>query len=222
MNLNEKTISKTAKFVKDKLAGESSGHDWWHAYRVWKNAQLIGKNENADMFVVELAALLHDIADFKFHDGDEGVGIEIVREHLTDQKVERSIIDEVCATIKAVSYKGANAKSAAETIESKIVQDADRLDAIGAMGIARNFMTGAKFNEVLYDPEIDVPSYSNELEYVRAKGKSGRTVINHFYEKSLLLKDLMNTESAKSIAEPRHEFMKQYLDEFFDEWEGKK
>lgn len=220
--MNKKTIiTKVANVVKQKLEGESSGHDWWHIYRVWKMAKHIGKEEDADMFVVELTALLHDIADWKFNGGDDAVGQKMNRKILSEYGTPEDVINHVCEIIFTMSFKGADVKSQIRTLEGKIVQDADRLDAIGAIGIARAFASGAKFNEVFHDPTVPVPKYKSAEEYINAKGEKGRTTINHFYEKLLLLKDRMNTQTAKRIAEKRHRFMKEYLDKFFQEWEGK-
>ncbi len=220
MNKQE-IIDKTAQYARETLEGEGSGHDWWHIYRVWKMAQHIGQKEKADMFVVELAALLHDIADYKMHGGDDEIGARISRIWLEKQCVDEKNIVYVCEIVKELSFKGVKVGTKITTVEGMVVQDADRLDAVGAMGIARNFMTGAKFNEVMHDPKVVVPEYENKNEYIEAKGKKGRTVINHFYEKSLLLKDLMNTKTGKEIAQGRHMVMENFLKEFFDEWEGK-
>lgn len=222
LRVNKQTIiKKIAGVVRQKLEGESSGHDWWHIYRVWKMAQRIGKEENADMFAVELTALLHDVADWKFCKGDDKIGIKIASDWLIELKVEQKTINHVCAIMKEMSFKGAGVKAKMRTKEGMVVQDADRLDAIGSIGIARAFATGAKFNEIFYDPETPVPKYKSDREYISAKGEKGRTVINHFYEKLLLLKDRMNTETGKRLAKNRHRFMKEYLDRFFQEWEGK-
>lgn len=216
MNKQE-VIDNTVKYVREKLEGEASGHDWWHVYRVWKMAQNIGQKENADMFVVELAALLHDIADFKFHDGDENMGAKVSGEWLDGQGVEEEIIEHVCDIVKNVSFKGANVASGIKTKEGMIVQDADRLDAMGAMGIARTFAYGGSKNREIYNPEIDSELHDSFEKYKNSKGSS----INHFYEKLLLLKNLMNTESGKEIAQGRHLIMENFLKNFFDEWEGK-
>jgi len=214
-------IDQIAEEVKQKLSGEGSGHDWWHIVRVWNTAKAIGTEEKADLFVVELAALLHDIADWKFNNGDETVGPKLAREILEKYSVTTETIDHICNIIASTSFKGAGVKTEMETIEGKVVQDADRLDAIGAIGIARAFATGAKFDEVFHDPNISPATYANPTEYIATKGTKGKTVINHFYEKLLLLKDRMNTETAKNIAQERHQFMEKYLGQFFKEWEGK-
>lgn len=214
---NQEIIENTAKHVKEELSGEASGHDWWHVYRVWKNAIHIGKKEKADMFVVELAALLHDIADYKLHGGDDSIGPKVAREWLETQAVQEAVIAQVCEIIKEASFKGAKVKSKIDTIEGMIVQDADRLDAVGAIGIARTFAYGGAKGRTMYDPEISPELHESFEQY---KSNDSPT-INHFFEKLLLLKDLMNTETAKEIAKDRHRVMEEYLKNFFDEWEGK-
>jgi uncharacterized protein len=210
-------VNKTAEYLKDKLSGEGSGHDWWHIYRVWKSAVHIGKQEVADMFVVELAALLHDIADWKFHDGNEEIGPQLSREWLETLAVEESIIAHVCQIIRDVSFKGSGVVTDMKSIEGKIVQDADRLDASGAIGIGRAFAYGGSKGREMYNPSIKPNDHKSFEQYKNSKGTS----VNHFYEKLLLLKDLMNTESAKKIAEKRHKIMRNFLEEFFIEWNGK-
>ncbi len=217
---NDILISKISDEVKNRLSGEGSGHDWWHIYRVWKMAKYIGKRENADMLIVELATLLHDIADWKFHGGDETVGPRLAAEILAQNGISPDSIASIVKIIEEVSFKGAGIKTEPSTLEGKIVQDADRLDAIGAIGIARAFATGAKFDEVFHDPSIPAQIYASPAEYIASKGKKGRTVVNHFYEKLLLLRDLMNTQTGKKVAEERHRFMEEYLNRFFEEWEG--
>lgn len=215
--MNDQTlISKVADEVKAKLEGEGSGHDWWHVYRVWKMAQKIGREEKADHLIVELAALLHDIADWKFHDGDDTVGPRVAAEIMTTYQVDRKVVNAVCQIIKEVSFKGAGVKTEPTTLEGKIVQDADRLDAIGAIGVARTFAYGGHAGRVLYDPAIKLVMHQSKEAYV----KNQSPTVNHFYEKLLLLKDLMNTKSAKKIAENRHEYMEKYLERFLKEWEG--
>lgn len=213
----EEVIKRTADYIKSKLDGEGSGHDWWHVYRVWKTAIEIGKKECADLFVVQLAALLHDIADWKFHSGDDSVGPKLAGELLEKLDVDENIIFNVCKIIKEVSFKGAGVKSKIKTKEGMVVQDADRLDAIGAIGIARAFAYGGHKGREIYNPNIKPEKHETFEQYRNNKG----TTINHFYEKLLLLKDLMNTPSARKIAEERHKFMEEYLDRFFKEWEGK-
>lgn len=214
----EKIIKQTEEYIKTKLSGEGSGHDWWHIYRVWKSAIHIGKEENADSFIVQLAALLHDIADWKFHEGNDDVGPKLAREWLEGLQLDDSIISHVCQIIKEMSFKGAGVKSEMGTKEGMVVQDADRLDAIGATGIARTFAYGGHTGRELYNPNIKPERHESFEQYKKNKSPT----INHFYEKLLLLKDLMNTKTARKIAEERHAFMEQYLDRFFKEWEGKK
>jgi uncharacterized protein len=209
-------ISKIAAEVKECLEGEGSGHDWWHVYRVWKMAEHIGRHENADMLVVSLAALLHDIADWKFHDGDDTVGPRVAAEMLKKHQVQPAIIERVAKIMAEVSFKGAGVPSVPSTLEGKIVQDADRLDAIGAIGIARAFAYGGHKGRALYDPRVAPVMHSSKEAY----SQSQSSTINHFHEKLLLLKDLMNTRIAKEIAEGRHRFMEDYLERFHSEWNG--
>ena len=202
--------------VREKFQGEGSGHDWWHIYRVWKMAERIGVEENADMLTVSLAALLHDIADWKFHDGDDTVGPKVAREMLSQHGASQDVIDHVCLIISEVSFKGAGVKTEPSTLEGKVVQDADRLDAIGAIGIARTFAYSGHKGREMYDPEIKPVLHTSKEAYISDKGHT----INHFYEKLLLLKDRMNTEAGKSIAGKRHAIMEEFLENFFAEWEG--
>ncbi len=213
----EKIIRQTEKFVQNELQGESSGHDWWHVYRVWKNSVYISREENADLFVTQLAALLHDVADWKFHGGNENIGPEVAREWLEKLHVDEDTISHVIEIVRDISFKGAGVKTPMKTIEGMIVQDADRLDAIGAIGIGRAFAYGGYKGREMYNPDIKHVMHQSFEQYKNNKGPT----INHFYEKLLLLKGLMNTETAKEIAEDRHNFMKQFLDRFFKEWEIK-
>ncbi|MFA5848763.1 MAG: HD domain-containing protein [Bacteroidales bacterium] len=212
-----KIINQTASHIKAQLSGEGSGHDWWHVYRVWKNAILIGKQENADMFVVELAALLHDIADWKFHDGNEDIGPRLAREWLESLSVDQNVISQVCSIIRNISFKGAGVTNKIDTLEGMVVQDADRLDAIGAIGISRTFAYGGSTGREIYNPEIPPQNHTSFDEYKSNKGPT----INHFYEKLLLLKDLMNTATAREIAVSRHLVMENFLEQFYKEWECK-
>lgn len=215
-NYKNEIIYKTYIFVRQKLEGEGSGHDWWHIDRVWKNSINIAKKEKADLFVVQLAALLHDIADWKFCDGDETVGPKVAKEFLQSLNVEKNIIDHICTIIKNVSFKGAKTEvNKMFSIEGKIVQDADRLDALGAIGIARVFAYGGYVKQEIYNPEIKPKIHTTSEEYK----KGGGTSVNHFYEKLLLLKDLMNTKTGKELAQKRHEFIETYLDTFYKECE---
>ena len=212
----QQIIENTVRFVKDKLRGNEAGHDWWHVYRVWKTADYLAQKENVSPFTVSLGALLHDIADAKFNGGDEEAGPAIARDFLTEQKVEKEIIEKVIHIIRYVSFKNREEAAGKITPELAVVQDADRLDAMGAIGIARTFNYGGFKNRPLYDPGIK-PAVNQDKE---AYKKSTAPTINHFYEKLLLLKDLMNTETGKTLAKHRHEYMLDFLDEFFKEWEG--
>ena len=209
-------IEKIAAEVKRRLEGEGSGHDWRHTYRVWKMSRRIGIGEGADLFVIELAALLHDIADHKFHNGDLTVGPAVARQMLAGNSLPDEVIDHVCDIIGTMSYKGAGVKTDMRTLEGKVVQDADRIDAIGAIGIARAFAYGGYKNRPIHVPGEEPILHQSKEAYFKSNGAS----INHFYEKLLLLKDRMNTEMAKKIAEDRHMFMEEYLNRFFKEWEG--
>ncbi|HEY0047042.1 MAG TPA: HD domain-containing protein [Flavobacterium sp.] len=213
----EQLIEKTIAFVKLALADAEGGHDWFHIERVYNNAKLIAAEETCDLLVVKLGALLHDIADSKFHDGDETIGPRIARDFLQRQNLDQHLIDHVISIIENISFKGGNFERTFNSIELQIVQDADRLDAIGAVGIARAFNYGGFKNRALYNPDI-----KPELGMTKEQYKSSKSpTINHFYEKLLLLKDKMNTESAKKIAEGRHRFMEAFLQQFYDEWNGK-
>jgi uncharacterized protein len=211
-------IDKTILFVKTTLAQAEGGHDWFHIERVYKNALLIAESEKCDVEIVQLGALLHDIADSKFHDGDESIGPKTARTFLESEKVEPTIIDHVIAIIENISFKGGKVERQFSSIELDIVQDADRLDAIGAIGIARTFNYGGFKNRALYNPEIAPNLTMTKDEY---KNNEAPT-INHFYEKLLLLKDKMNTQTGKQIAQDRHRYMEDFLEQFYAEWEGKK
>lgn len=217
--MNKKQIiEKTAKYIEKKLSGEGSGHDWWHIYRVWALAKEIGKKEKGDLFVVELAALLHDIADWKFTDGDDSIGPKLASEWLLKLKVDKDIVEHVATIITDLSFKGSGVKTPMKTLEGEVVQDADRLDTIGAIGIARTFAYGGHTGREMYNPNIK-PQIHNSF---KAYKKNNSPTINHFYEKLLLLKNLVNTKTAKKIAVTRHKFMELYLKEFYAEWDGKK
>ena len=209
-------IDKTCRFVEEKLAGEGSGHDWWHIYRVWNLAKNIAGQEGANLIIVELSALLHDIADWKFHNGDDSIGPKLAEQFLVENQVERRVIDPVIEIITSISYKGAGVPTPMNTLEGKVVQDADRLDAIGALGIARTFAYGGHKNRLIYHPEEKPVLHQSYEDYKKNQGHT----INHFYEKLLLLKDRMNTASGKRLAEARHQFMQAYLDQFYKEWDG--
>ena len=210
----EVIINKTVEYVKSKLEGEGSGHDFWHILRVYKTANYIGEKEGADLFVVGLTALLHDIADWKFNGGNSDIGPSIAKEWLESLEVDYVTINKITMIIKTMSFKGGTTNSTQETIEGKVVQDADRLDAIGAIGIARAFAYGGYRKRELYNPNIKPQKYKDFNQYK----VSIDTTVNHFYEKLLLLKDLMNTKSGKTMAKERHEFMNTYLKQFFGEW----
>lgn len=214
----EEIINKTIAFVKDELQNAEGGHDWFHIKRVFKNALLISKNEDVDLAVVSLGALLHDIADYKFHDGDETVGPTKARKFLQSQNLSEEKIQHVVNIIENISFKGGNIDQTFYSKELDVIQDADRLDAIGAIGIARTFNYGGFKNRKMYDPDIKPDLNMTPEEYKI----SNAPTINHFYEKLLLLKDLMNTETGRKIAEDRHLFMEQFLEQFYAEWNGEK
>lgn len=216
---NSEITEKTIAFVKKALTNAEGGHDWFHTERVFKNALFIAKDEpKADPMVVALGALLHDIADSKFHDGNEEIGPTMARDFLSDLGVATPVIDHVVNIIKNISFKGGNFNQKFQSTELDIVQDADRLDALGAIGIARCFNYGGFKNRPLYDPDIPPKLHMSKEEYK----KSISPTINHFYEKLLLLKDRMNTVTGKKMAGQRHEFMKDFLEQFYEEWEGKR
>ncbi len=223
MNPQEQ-IHKTMAFVKDQLVDAEGGHDWFHIERVYKNALLIAKTESVDLFIVSLGALLHDIADSKFHDGDETIGPKIAREFLFNLNVDSTVIEHVVQIIENISFKSSLAKDEDgnqvqkfKSPELDVIQDADRLDAIGAIGIARCFNYGGFKNRQLHNPDIK-PNLNMTKEVYKA---SSSPTINHFYEKLLLLKDRMNTKTGKRIAADRHQYMLGFLDQFYKEWEGK-
>ena len=207
-------INNTIELVKQKLEGTESGHDWFHIERVWKLSLRIHEKEGGDKLVIELASLLHDIADPKFHNGDETLATKIVTEFLTEQKVDSEIIEKVIFIIENMSFKNRNDAPKDLPLELKIVQDADRLDAIGAIGIARTFNFGGYKNNLMYHPDIEPKRNQSKEDYKKSNG----TTINHFYEKLLLLKDLFNTKTAKEIGEERHQVMLHFLDQFYREW----
>ncbi|RAJ14292.1 HD domain-containing protein [Arenibacter echinorum] len=214
---NTQIIEETIAFVKETLKGAEGGHDWFHIQRVFKNTLLIAKDEKVDVLVVSLGALLHDIADAKFNGGDETVGPKMAMEFLTSLEVDEKIVDHVVKIIENISYKSSlDSKKLFTSKELQVVQDADRLDAIGAIGIARAFNYGGYKNRELYNPEIAPNLQMTKEEYKKSKAPT----INHFYEKLLLLKDKMNTDSGKKLAEKRHQFMLEYLKQFYEEWNG--
>lgn len=211
-------ITETISFVKKELANAEAGHDWFHIERVWRTAKNLAQKENVSIFIVELAALLHDIADAKFHDGDEEIGPRKAGDFLKTLDVDSQSIFHVQQIIRHMSYKSSFDEPGFTSIEMEIVQDADRLDAIGAIGIARAFTYGGYKNRELYNPEIAPNPNQTKEEYKNTKAPT----INHFYEKLLLLKDKMNTEAGKAMAIQRHNFMLQYLEQFYGEWNGDK
>ena len=221
----QQLISATETFVKTTLKNAEGGHDWFHILRVWNNAKLIAKNENVDEFIVEMGALLHDIADAKFHKGDETVGPKVARKFLESLQVEESIIKHIENIIIHISYKSSLPVKNNEQISNKftspelnVIQDADRLDAIGAIGIARCFNYGGFKNRPMYNPAIKPKLNQTKGAYKN----SNAPTINHFYEKLLLLKDKMNTKTGKQLAEERHQYMKAFLTQFYNEWNGTK
>ncbi|WP_103866870.1 HD domain-containing protein [Aquimarina sp. I32.4] len=214
--MEDQIISDTIDFVKDKLKGAEAGHDWFHVYRVFKNAQLISQEEKVDSLVISIGALLHDIADSKFHNGDETIGPRIANEFLQNLQVPKDSIDHVIKIIENVSFRGGNTDQKFKSLELDVIQDADRLDAIGAIGIARCFHYGGFKNRELYNPEITPDLKMSKEEYKKSTAPS----INHFYEKLLLLKDRMNTVTGRRLATERHQFMEQFLEQFYKEWEG--
>ncbi len=213
---NNLLVENTIEFVKKTLEGAEGGHDWFHIERVFNNSKLIAKGEKSDLEIVELGALLHDIADSKFHNGDETVGPKVASDFLRSQGASEEVIDHVIKIIENISFKGGNEEQKFTSIELDIVQDADRLDAIGAIGIARCFNYGGFKGRALYDPEIEPKLNMTKDEYKA----SNAPTINHFYEKLLLLKDRMNTGTGRRIAADRHAFMVKYLDQFYKEWNG--
>jgi uncharacterized protein len=209
-------IQKTADYIKREFGDDSSGHDWWHIYRVWKNAITICEHEKADLFIVELAALLHDLDDWKFNESEDETP-QRAKAWMESCGVDSQINHTVCEIIMHISYKGAQVENKMKNLEGFIVQDADRLDAIGAIGIGRAFAYGGYKNRAMYDPESPNQMHASFEQYKNSKSAT----INHFYEKLLLLKDMMNTVAAKKIAKQRHEIMLRFLDQFMNEWEGK-
>ena len=206
-------IEKTKEFVKNKLYGEGSGHDWFHIERVYNLAKYIAQKENANFFIVEMTALLHDIDDWKFSKSNDS-NTTVTEKFLKSIEVDEESIKSIIRIIQTMSYKGGVVDSTQHTLEGKIVQDADRLDAIGAIGIARTFAYGGHKNRPIYDPSIKPMDFKDLNEVKNAENHT----INHFYEKLLKLKDLMNTNTAKEIAEKRHKFMEDFLEEFYSEW----
>lgn len=211
---NTPIISQTAAHVRDLMSGDSSGHDWWHIEHVWRNALYIAEREPVDTDVVQLAALLHDIGDWKFHDGDDQVGPRLARQWLESLKGDESTITHVCQIITHLSFKGAGVAAPRLSPEGQVVQDADRLDAIGAIGIARAFAYGGSKGRTLHDPD-EAPRLHTTFDQYKASRSS---TVNHFHEKLLLLKDRLNTPTARALAQERHAFMLEFLRQFEAEW----
>lgn len=214
MNQDE-IIQRTAEYIKQEFSDDSSGHDWWHIYRVWKTSIALCEIEHADPFIVQLAALLHDLDDWKFNDTGDETPLR-ANAWLDSCGVDPVITQAVCDIIARISYKGAGVENKMDSLEGMIVQDADRLDAIGAIGIGRAFAYGGYKGRPLYDPASPPQMHASFEEYKNSKSAT----INHFHEKLLLLKDRMNTPAAKKIAERRHDVMVKFLDQFMKEWEG--
>ena len=211
-------LDNTEVFVKEQLTNAEAGHDWWHITRVRNLALHIGRQENVDLFIVELGALLHDIADSKFHKGNEAIGPELGKQFLQEQAVDEVTTEHLVKIITNISYRKSLDGSAFTSPELAVLQDADRLDAIGAIGIARAFNYGGYKNRAFYDPDIPPEQHQSSASY---KNSSAPT-INHFYEKLLLLKDKMKTATGRQIAAERHAFMEQFLEQFYKEWHGNK
>ena len=210
----QQIVQATKTFVQHTLQEAEGGHDWFHIQRVLKNAKAIASGEDVDLFVVELGALLHDIADSKFHNGDETIGPRVAREFLETQEVEEDVVQHVENIIKFISFKGGNELQHFSSPELDVVQDADRLDALGAIGIARTFNYGGYKGRALHDPSIPPNLKMTKDEYKASKAPT----VNHFYEKLFLLKDRMNTTTGRRLAEKRHQFMENFLQEFYEEW----
>jgi uncharacterized protein len=210
-------LAAAEAYVREVLGGDASGHDPAHVFRVRRTALHVGRREGADLYVVELAALLHDVADWKFHDGDAEIGPRRAREWLAARGVEPAIVEHVAEIVRDLSFKGAGVASPMRTLEGKVVQDADRLDAIGAIGIGRAFAYGGHKGRTLYDPQVSPVAHDSPASYVRNRSPT----LNHFHEKLLLLKDRMNTATARTIAERRHRFLEEFLERFLAEWGGR-
>ena len=213
---HETVVARTEAYLRQRFAGDQTGHDWWHTDRVRRLALRIGREEGVDLRVVELAALLHDVADWKFHGGDDEIGPRLAREWLAGLGVEHATVSHVVAIVADLSFKGAGVARPMTTREGAVVQDADRLDAIGAIGIARAFAYGGAKGRAMHDPKTPPVLHATAEQYKRAAGPT----INHFHEKLLLLRDRMNTEPARRLAAERHRVMERFLEAFQDEWNG--
>ncbi|MGO2358876.1 MAG: HD domain-containing protein [Mesonia sp.] len=218
MQKESKVIQATKAFVKNELQNAEGGHDWFHIERVYKNILQIAAQEKVNLEIVSLGALLHDIADSKFHNGDESIGPKKAKDFLDGLHIQTSVTEHVVEIIKHISFKGGNTQPTFTSPELNVVQDADRLDALGAIGIARTFNYGGFKNRKMYDPSIAPKLNMSKAEYKKGENPT----INHFYEKLLLLKDRMNTKTGTQMAQQRHEFMEQFLEQFYAEWEGKR
>ncbi|HEX2190749.1 MAG TPA: HD domain-containing protein, partial [Longimicrobiaceae bacterium] len=216
MGGRQEALRRTEAYIRERMEGEGSGHDWWHVHRVRCTALRLAGEEGADPFVVELAALLHDVADHKFHGGDESAGPRAARAWLEGLGVEREVVEHVCAIVAELSFRGAGVPTPMSTREGAVVQDADRLDAIGAIGVARTFAYGGTRGRPLHDPEARPEAHASFEAYKASRGPT----VNHFHEKLLLLRDRMNTAAARRAAEGRHRFMEEFLERFHREWDG--
>lgn len=208
-------VEKARRFAESHFAEDGSGHDWWHVHRVWRMAQYLAQAEGADATIVQIAALLHDVADWKLAEAGEAAGMRQIRELLADE-VSAADLDHICEIVRGISYKGAGVDTPMRTLEGRVVQDADRLDALGAVGIARAFAYGGSRGRLIHHPGQKPVLHGSFQEYKNNRGPS----INHFYEKLLLLKERMQTDSGRRLAQARHRFMENYLEQFFKEWDG--
>lgn len=215
---NKEVIAAVVAHFKKEFAHESTGHDWYHIERVWKNAKTINEKETGDTFIVELGALLHDIADHKFVEDADNISRIRTIDLLSGLGVAEDVIDKVLHIVLCCSFKGGVGTNKMKSLEGLIVQDADRLDAIGAIGIARTFAFGGKFGNLLYDPEVAPSTFKSAEEYRKKRTHT----VNHFYEKLLLLKDGMNTAAGREMAEGRHAYMESFLTQFYGEWNGER
>lgn len=216
MTNQHEAIEFIAQKVQQRFEGEGTGHDWWHIVRVRNLALQIGAQEGADLLITELGALLHDVADHKLHGGDVEAGMQLIEKWLNEAGVADPVKRTVGDIARNVSYKGAHVDDVTLSVEGQVVRDADRLDAMGAIGIARTFAYGGSKNRLIFDPAVS-PEMHTSFEGYKS---SDAPTINHFYEKLLLLKDRIHTSTALKIAEERHKFMEVYLQRFFQEWEG--
>jgi uncharacterized protein len=212
----DEILLATARFARRELSADSSGHDWWHVERVRNLALELARRESGELYTVELAALLHDISDYKLNGGDLAEGPRVAHEWLLEQGESEDLARTVAGIVAEVSFKGAGERSAPSTLEGAIVQDADRLDAIGAIGIARTFAYGGYAGQAMHDPDRKPEPHATQEEYLKRNG----TTINHFHEKLLLLRDRMNTRTGRRLAAHRHQVLERFLDEFLTEWDA--